>query len=590
MAKKLFLAITIALLLLSPLYFSSTEINARQGVGYDDITLYSIADASVNSSSVDTNYGSANSLYVSANSEQDFTYVKFNLTSIPLNANIISATLEIYLSGKGGTIYGFPADIIGAYYCPDNSWSELGITWINKPSFNSNPTGSWAFPIIGLTGYKSWDVNADVKTALTSGILTEVLKFKIKTEDGYALLNSKEGANKPRLYVVYTTQPVFAVNLESAQDTGTTNNLGLIAFSSQKGRYTFSLPTAIDVAAGSYQAKFSGSYKFMRWETSGGISVSDANVANTTVTVSADGTLRALGNVKQLEYTYDREYSIEHAGFYDSQQAGKIDAVRFTPLFSGQLLKARFYIYYTASFASNAFKVHVMDGDRHDVITPFELTPTSKGWLELDLSSYGISVKNGTDFYIGMEWIVNSYPYLGADDTWTVSNRSWSVTGTVWKETSSLTIRAIVGTMCDHTIVADGQVFQITTESNSTLSNLQFTKENKKILINVTDTAGTTGFCNVTIPKQLLAGIFSVTVDGQLTSQVTSYDNGTHMWLYLTYPQNAKTIEIAGSTTIPEFPSLIFLSLFMSCIIIAVAVAEKVKRRTILKLPKALFT
>jgi hypothetical protein len=258
-------------------------------------------------------------------------------------------------------------------------------------------------------------------------------------------------------------------------------------------------------------------------------------------------------------------------------------AVRFTPLFSGQLLKARIYIYSTFSSTSNTIKIHIMDSSRHDIIAPFNQTPTSKGWLEVDLSSYGISVKNGTDFYVGMEWIVDSYPFLGSDDTWTVSNRSWTGAGTVWNETEALSIRAVVGILCDRTVVVEGQVFHITTESNSTLSNLQYVKDSHKVQINVTETAGATGFCNVTIPKQLLAGVFTVTVDGQSISQVTSSDNGTHTWLHLTYPQNAKTIEIAGSIFIPEFPQPIMLSLFLSCIIGVVVVATKVRRRTIPK-------
>jgi hypothetical protein len=208
MIRKRVLVLTTVLLILFPLYFWSFDVNAVPASA--QVTTYSIADAYVNASSPETNYGSAASLYVSANSEQDFTCIKFDLTSIPSDANIVSANLTVYLSGTGGNIYWSPADTIGAYYCPDNSWAELGITWSNKPNFNATPTGSWHFGIIDFTGYKSWDVTADVNTALTSGTLTEVLKFAGKTGDGYAVFQSKEGANRPKLEVEYSVTPALS--------------------------------------------------------------------------------------------------------------------------------------------------------------------------------------------------------------------------------------------------------------------------------------------------------------------------------------------------------------------------------------------
>ena len=117
------------------------EANASPAIGSSTVTLYSVGDACVNASNPGTNYGAAGSMYVSANSEQVFTYLKFDLTSIPSGANIISAKLAVYLLDTGGNIYWMPADKIGAYYCPDSAWTEYGITWNNKPSFARRDTG-----------------------------------------------------------------------------------------------------------------------------------------------------------------------------------------------------------------------------------------------------------------------------------------------------------------------------------------------------------------------------------------------------------------------------------------------------------------
>lgn len=439
MERKGILILFILLLSMLPTYFSLSHVTASPAIGSTTTTVYSVADAYVNSSSPDTNYGDIDSLYVSANSEQDFTYVTFDLSSIPADANIISAKLKVYLSSTGGSIYWLPADRIGAYYCSDSSWTELGITWNNKASFNPEPTDAWSFSIIySVKRYKTWNVTDDVRTALPSGNLTEVLKFESKTGDGHAIFQSREGDNRPKLEVEYSTKPVFVVHLESVQDTGGTINLGLITFAD----YVFSLPTDIDVVNGSYAITYSGGYTFVRWETTDGVTVSDENAMSTTVTVLGNGTLRAVGSVEKLEYAYDHENPQSH-----SESAGRMDAVRFTPFFSGQILTARYYMYDLSSYQSNTFKVHVMDESRNDIVTPFNVTPTSEGWFDVDLSSYGINVNEGVDFYLGMEWIVSYNPDLGEDRT-SPSGRSWRWNGTVWdiEEYSDFMIRAVVGT------------------------------------------------------------------------------------------------------------------------------------------------
>jgi hypothetical protein len=173
------------------------------------ITLYPTADAYVNSESPDTNYGSEGTLLVSSNSEFNYTYIMFDLSSIPSDADIKSANLSLYLYGTRGDVYGVPADKIGVYRCSDTSWTELGITWNNKPSFDPTPTDTWSFSIIFYTKvYKRWNVTEDVIDAFTSEeMLTEVFKFEKKTGYGHAGFDSKEGSHKPKLDILYSAPP-----------------------------------------------------------------------------------------------------------------------------------------------------------------------------------------------------------------------------------------------------------------------------------------------------------------------------------------------------------------------------------------------
>ena len=758
MERKGILILFILLLSWLPTYFSLSHVTASPAIGSTTITIESVADAYVNSSSPDTNYGAMDYVYVKKNSEQRFTYVKFDLSSLPSDANIILAKLKLYLTDIGGYTGN-----INTYYCSNSSWTELEVTWSNKPDFSSEPTDENYFGMLVFKNrYYSWDVTADVQEDLSQGNLTEVI---VRKSSGYVKFQSKEGAHKPKLEVEYSTKPVFVIHLESAQEMGTTSNLGFITCES----YVFSLPTDIDIVNGSYAITYSGGYTFVRWETTDGVTVSDENAVSTTVTVLGNGTLRAVGSVEKLEYAYDHGTPQWH-----SESAGHMDAVRFTPLFSDQLLTARYYMYDLSSYQSNTFKVHVMDESRNDIVTPFNVTPTSEGWFDVDLSSYGINVNEGVDFYLGMEWIVSYNPDLGEDRT-SPSGRSWRWNGTVWdiEEYKDFMIRAVVGTatpevdvgvkagdwvgfgdvsfewasnwpgyeeppsemmnmswmvmgildvqdsnvtvrgttiykngteqedlMCGDIATGegnlsiaiipsnlgpgdeipgnftfgpeisfkvsingtgtrnyagayrevnyanvtypmvydnvtygsmnvslfwdkktgffcedvmsytmsytdnmthyymnmsmlwrmtatnmwpavftaqDGYAFNVTMISNSTISNFNFSESQMYISFNVTGPTGKAGYCNVTIPNDLLQGnpwkVWVNTTD--CTSLCSITGNDTHKFIYVPYTCSTNIIKIEGTSAIPEFTSALILSLFMILTMLAVTFAKK---------------
>jgi len=96
------------------------------------------------------------------------------------------------------------------------------------------------------------------------------------------------------LRAIYKTRPppAYDVNLMSRQDDGSTSNLGTIVFDGS----TYHLPNAAVKPSGTYPASYSpaSGYKFVRWETSGGIAVTDSNSQSTAATVTGGGVLRAI--------------------------------------------------------------------------------------------------------------------------------------------------------------------------------------------------------------------------------------------------------------------------------------------------------
>jgi len=89
--------------------------------------------------------------------------------------------------------------------------------------------------------------------------------------------------------------------------------------------------------------------------------------------------------------------------------------------------------------------------------------------------------------------------------------------------------------------------------TNSTIPGFILDQSMKKINFNVSDVSNVTGFFNVTIPKQLLGGPYTVHLDDSLIT-ATSTENATHAFIYTTYifpsSQNTlvdHTIDIVGT-------------------------------------------
>jgi len=123
----------------------------------------------------------------------------------------------------------------------------------------------------------------------------------------------------------------------------------------------------------------------------------------------------------------------------------------------------------------------------------------------------------------------------------------------------------------------DGYAFNVTMTSNSTISNFNFSEALKQISFNVTGPADKAGYCNVTIPQELLQGdpwtIYVNVTDCTTLCSITG--NDTHTFIYIPYTCSTNTIQIKGTWVIPEFSSAIILLLLMILTMLAVTFAKK---------------
>ena len=128
--------------------------------------------------------------------------------------------------------------------------------------------------------------------------------------------------------------------------------------------------------------------------------------------------------------------------------------------------------------------------------------------------------------------------------------------------------------------IYDGITYLVEVHSNSTVSKLEFSDVKKCIKVNISGPLTTVGFCNITIPKALLGGPYTVKIDNTIICE--DYDfpsNITHVFIYLLYNHSEHTIEIVGKTVIPEFPSVVILSLCIATSMLAVVLTKIRKGR-----------
>jgi hypothetical protein len=165
------------------------------------VTLSPIADSYVRSgaANVNTNFGKEIDLYVkkqtSTTVNDRITFLKFDLT------NVIGtvATARLRLNGKHDATTA--ATLISAFAVANNTWTETGITWTNRPALGAKQGGSVA--VNNTVKYYEWDVTAFVKQQKTGGINLVSLGVSMDaTDNSPDIFNAREAAaNRPELVI-----------------------------------------------------------------------------------------------------------------------------------------------------------------------------------------------------------------------------------------------------------------------------------------------------------------------------------------------------------------------------------------------------
>ncbi|MFX1466507.1 MAG: DNRLRE domain-containing protein [Promethearchaeota archaeon] len=165
-------------------------------------TFEPIADSFINSEKPTSNFGGQDVLRVTYQNRTYFddierrAYLKFNLSEVPSGSTINSAKLRLH------TVVVTETTKIGAFYCPDNSWEELEITWENAPD-----TSGDAVDIVSVADpgeWHEWDVTSIAKKDTTISIVLQIDDSE-KSKNPWVSFRTKETNRDPQLVVEYTS-------------------------------------------------------------------------------------------------------------------------------------------------------------------------------------------------------------------------------------------------------------------------------------------------------------------------------------------------------------------------------------------------
>lgn len=217
------------------------------GIDTNDVTIQpALADAYINQASATNNAGTATFLRVGENNSSAQlirSLIKFDLTDIPSNATITSATLSLYLYDDNSS----NARTLSAYRLLKD-WDEGTVTW-NKYDNSNNWTTAGGFDAadceqtdIGNVALAASEADGWIDITLTAGDVTDwidgtlpnyglLLKVDTESNDQYGYYSSDYTADttlRPKLTLTYTTPAL--------------SSTGKVNFAMPSGKYLFYCP------------------------------------------------------------------------------------------------------------------------------------------------------------------------------------------------------------------------------------------------------------------------------------------------------------------------------------------------------------
>ena len=115
--------------------------------------------------------------------------------------------------------------------------------------------------------------------------------------------------------------------------------------------------------------------------------------------------------------------------------------------------------------------------------------------------------------------------------------------------------------------------YVVVVSTNSTLGSFDFGVNENQISFSVTGPTGTTGYCRIVVPENIVDGDFPVYLGAEQLVESVDYTktyNGTHTILEVTYNHSTHTIEVTGTHIIPEYSSWFIPTLLLTATLLII--------------------
>jgi hypothetical protein len=177
----------------------------------DTIFIYGTEDSAVSSWYPNENYGNRGNLELGYGGK--IFFLKFNLSHIPQNVNILDVDLYLYKSPYAPHRY-YP-NIANCWSVLNDSWNENTITWNNKPEINEFLDQKSLYPYYPARWF-GWNVTEYVKSEYNNDTF---ITFCFTLTNGYySMLRSTETQLQPRLGIKISVIPKPTIKISPSDD------------------------------------------------------------------------------------------------------------------------------------------------------------------------------------------------------------------------------------------------------------------------------------------------------------------------------------------------------------------------------------
>lgn len=124
--------------------------------------------------------------------------------------------------------------------------------------------------------------------------------------------------------------------------------------------------------------------------------------------------------------------------------------------------------------------------------------------------------------------------------------------------------------------------YPVSISTNSSIYEFNFNAASNQTSFKVTGMDGTAGFCNITVPEELMSGDFSLYLDDVALVEGVDYTesyNGTHYLFSITYEHSSHVIALVSTNVIPDFAGWLFLPFLMFATLLALMFTNKLKKQ-----------